>query len=114
MSEGAAKIKLFFLPSIALKLPLRIHYKRSERKDRALQGCNLSADSGAKTRLGLGETLSPRFHALFSNSLESSFRRFDLGFQKIHRRQLLLHGFACPVASELRRRTDPHPAPVLL
>jgi hypothetical protein len=58
MSESAAKIKLFFVP-------LLLHSAKADTlqatgaEDKPLRGRKLSADSGAKTRLGFGETLSP-------------------------------------------------------
>jgi len=58
MSESAAIVKLFFAPPLP-KTALADTLQASGAEDRALQGCNLSADSGAKTRLGLGETLNP-------------------------------------------------------
>src|SRR5579863_419008 len=58
MSESAAKIKLFFSRPLH-KTAIADTLQATGAEDRALQGCNLSADSGAKTRLGLGEILSP-------------------------------------------------------
>src|ERR1700722_9650112 len=59
LSESAARVKLFFPLFHCINPLLRMHYERPERKTGLCKGCNLSADSGAKTRLGLGETLSP-------------------------------------------------------
>jgi hypothetical protein len=51
MSESAAIIKSFFVPSCATLLaPHTLPVDGAE--DKALPGGNLSADSGAKTRLG--------------------------------------------------------------
>ena len=51
MSESAAIIKHFFVPSCAtLLVPNTLQADGAE--DKALLGSNLSADSGAKTKLG--------------------------------------------------------------
>ena len=51
MSESAARIKSFFVPSCATLLaPHTLQADGAE--DKALLRSNLSADSGAKTRLG--------------------------------------------------------------
>ena len=50
MSESAAIIKLFFFRHCT-NLLAWIHYKRPERRI-SLLGSKLSADSGAKTKLG--------------------------------------------------------------
>ena len=65
MSENAAKIKPFFSPPLH-ETDVADTLRTTGAEDRALQGCNLSADSGAKTRLGLGETLSPSGETLFN------------------------------------------------
>ena len=58
MSESAAIIKSFFVLFCATLLaPHTLQADGAE--DKALPGGNLSADSGAKTRLGPAATLSP-------------------------------------------------------
>ena len=52
MSESAAKIKPFFSPPLH-ETAVANTLRTTGAEDRALQGCNLSADSGAKTRLEL-------------------------------------------------------------
>ena len=54
MSESAAKIKLFFVPPCT-KTILLDTLQAAGAEDKPLLGSKLSADSGAKTRLGLGE-----------------------------------------------------------
>ena len=51
MSESAAIIKSFFVPSCATLLATNT-LQPDGAEDKALLGSNLSADSGAKTRLG--------------------------------------------------------------
>jgi hypothetical protein len=58
MSESAAIIKSFFVPSCATLLAAHT-LQADGAEDKALLGSNLSADSGAKTRLGVGFELSP-------------------------------------------------------
>jgi hypothetical protein len=58
MSESATIIKPFF--SILCAKPLGADtLQATEAEDKPLLGSKLSADFGAKTRLGFGETLSP-------------------------------------------------------
>jgi hypothetical protein len=63
MSESAAKIKLFFCRPLS-KTAVADTLQATGAEDRALQKCNLSADSGAKTRLGF-ESRAPAIN--FSN-----------------------------------------------
>jgi hypothetical protein len=58
MSESAAEVNQFFLP-LLLTITILDTLRVAGAEDRAPQGCDPSADSGAKTRLGFGETLSP-------------------------------------------------------
>jgi hypothetical protein len=58
MSESAAKFKLFFLSPLH-PLALVDTLQAAGAEDKPLLGSKLSADSGAKTRLGFGEKLSP-------------------------------------------------------
>jgi hypothetical protein len=59
MSESAVKIKPFFL-ALLLKFAVLDTLRTAGAEDRALQGCNPSADSGAKTRLGFGVNAKPQ------------------------------------------------------
>jgi hypothetical protein len=52
MSESAAKNKPFFSPPLN-ETAVADTLRTTGAEDRALQGCNLSADSGAKTKWGL-------------------------------------------------------------
>jgi hypothetical protein len=54
MSESAAIIKLFFGSRLRKTTPANT-LQVTGAEDKALLGSNLSADSGAKTRLGFGE-----------------------------------------------------------
>jgi hypothetical protein len=54
MSESASKIKLFFLSTL-LKTAVADTLQAAGAEDKPLLGSKLSADSGAKTRLGFGE-----------------------------------------------------------
>jgi hypothetical protein len=58
MSESAAKINLFFFRYL-LKRAVPDTLRAAGAEDKALLGSNLGADSGAKTRLGFGENVSP-------------------------------------------------------
>ena len=64
MSESATKIKRFFR-STCFFVPLLLHtaiadtLQATGAEDRPLLGSKLSADSGAKTRLGFGQPLNP-------------------------------------------------------
>ena len=58
MSESAAIVKLFFFPSLNPSACLST-LQAAGAEDKPLLGSKLSADSGAKTRLGFGKTLSP-------------------------------------------------------
>ena len=58
MSESATTVNLFFLSSLA-ETAVSDTLPATGAEDRALLGSNPSADSGAKTKLGFGETLSP-------------------------------------------------------
>jgi len=53
MSESAASVKPFFVLPLLKPLPLNT-LLLAGAEDKALPGGNLSADSGAKTRLGFG------------------------------------------------------------
>jgi hypothetical protein len=55
MSESAAIIKLFFVPSLP-KTSVADTLQAAGAEDKALLGSNLSVDSGAKTRLGFSES----------------------------------------------------------
>jgi hypothetical protein len=55
MSESAATIKLFFVPP-SHRLAVVDTLQTPGAKNKPLLGSKLSADSGAKTRLGLGES----------------------------------------------------------
>ena len=55
MSESATIIKLFFR-SIIPKITVGDTLQAAGAEDKPLLGSKLSADSGAKTRLGLGES----------------------------------------------------------
>jgi len=54
ISESAAKFKLFLLPSLH-QLARVDTLQAAGAEDKPLLGSKLSADSGAKTRLGFGE-----------------------------------------------------------
>jgi hypothetical protein len=54
MSESAAKNNLFFRSTLRWT-PVADTLRATGAEDKALLGSNLSADSGAKTRLGFGE-----------------------------------------------------------
>jgi N6-adenosine-specific RNA methylase IME4 len=58
MSESATIINCFFVPWL-LKTAAADTLQAAGAEDKSLLGSKLSADSGAKTRLGLGEELSP-------------------------------------------------------
>jgi hypothetical protein len=58
MSERAAEVNQFFL-LLLLTITILDTLRVAGAEDRAPQGSDPSADSGAKTRLGFGETLSP-------------------------------------------------------
>jgi hypothetical protein len=55
MSESAANVKRFFAPQLHL-IGLMNTLLATGAEDKALLGSNLSADSGAKTRLGFGKS----------------------------------------------------------
>ena len=59
LSESAAKIKLFFVP-LLLHSASADTLQAAGAEDKPLLGSKLSADSGAKTRLGRSSELSPR------------------------------------------------------
>jgi hypothetical protein len=54
MSESAAIVKSFFVPRL-LKSSIADTLQTTGAEDKPLLGSKLSADSGAKTRLGFGE-----------------------------------------------------------
>jgi len=54
LSESAAKIKLFFVP-LLLHSASADTLQAAGAEDKPLLGSKLSADSGAKTRLGFGK-----------------------------------------------------------
>ena len=54
MSESAPIVKLFFPPSL-LRTAIGDTLQATGAEDKPLLGSKLSADSGAKTKLGLGE-----------------------------------------------------------
>jgi hypothetical protein len=54
MSESAANVKLFFVPRLHI-IPFTNTLQAAGAEDRSLLGSKLSADSGAKTRLGFCE-----------------------------------------------------------
>ncbi len=58
MSESAAIVKLFFVPPLH-KIAVADTLRATGAEDKPLLRSKLSADSGAKTRLGLGKELSP-------------------------------------------------------
>jgi hypothetical protein len=58
MSESAGIIKLFFVPWL-FKTAIADTLQATGAEDKPLLGNKLSADSGAKTRLGFGEEPSP-------------------------------------------------------
>ena len=57
MCESAAVIKLFFIPALR-KIPLTDTLQTTGGEDKALPGGNLSADFGAKTKLGFSGPLA--------------------------------------------------------
>ena len=65
MSESAAKVKLFFVPPLH-KTSCADTLRAAGAEDKALLGSNLSADSGAKTRLGFGEQAEPQQQTSFT------------------------------------------------
>jgi hypothetical protein len=54
MSESAAIVKLFFVPLLH-KTAVGDTLQAAGAEDKPLLGSKLSADSGAKTRLGFGD-----------------------------------------------------------
>ena len=59
MSESAANVKCFFLLPTLLKTACADTLRVAGAEDREMLGSNPSADSGAKTKLGVQWTLSP-------------------------------------------------------
>ena len=58
MSESAANVKLFFVPPLHTPAGTNT-LQATGAEDKPTLGSKLSADSGAKTRLGLGENRTP-------------------------------------------------------
>jgi hypothetical protein len=65
VSESAAFVKLFFGQALH-KIAVMGTLQPDGAEDRALPGGNLSADSGAKTRLGFGVQAEPQ-HSIIIN-----------------------------------------------
>ena len=63
MSESAAIVKSFFVPRL-LKSCIADTLQTTGAEDKPLLGSKLSADSGAKTRLGFTKSPSNEFHSL--------------------------------------------------
>jgi hypothetical protein len=58
MSESAANVKLFFILRLH-KISFTNTLQATGAEGKSLLGSKLSADSGAKTRLGLGDHRTP-------------------------------------------------------
>ena len=102
MSESAAKFKLFFLPPLH-QLARVDTLQAAGAEDKPLLGSKLSADSGAKTRLGFSAKLGPsnKVHSLGLASCDKSQGAGD-GVPRRTFLPLLATYFVIPLAHKFR------------